>query len=662
MRIKIAARVAAVVASALVAVACATPDVTATVTPPPAAGETVTEGTAPAALQSVSLGWVNTPNALHDLVPNSANNQLQLLLNGPGFGFYNADQEYILNPDFGTFEEVSVDEAAGTRTVKATVRDGVTWSDGTPVDAADLLMAWMLNNNRLIPDDANWSWVSTIASRATIGAFPVVSDDGRSITFTFDNLRSDWYLNIGPYAIPAHIVGRLALGIDDPTAAKQAVISAFGGPENYQTQDGTEVPTISHTFNSDLGPVEVFTEPNEAEMAQIAGVLGIVDGENVNAWAANAKPTDPNLLVTMGPYQVADWLEGQYIRLERNPNFNWYGSTFGRPNVDEIIIRFSANPLAQVQALENGEVDMIIPQATVDTVADISRIEGVNYVADVQGTYEHLTLISDNGGPFDPAHWGGNAETARLVRQAFLFTIPREEILDRLIRPIQPDAVVRDSFTQVPGSPTWAQITAGNDSATFNRQDLDQAAALLEEAGITADQLPIHVRILYANDNARRIDQFSLIKTVVDATGLFVVDDGGQPSGAGGWGTVLREFPQEFDAALFAWGSTSTSPNNAESNFITDRNRGAGQATNNIGGFSDPEVDRIWQEIIVTEDEARIAELTTEMEAILFREGFGTPIFQWPGLFAYRDHIENVSLVPFGMDNLWNFWEWNVTN
>ena len=37
------------------------------------------------------------------------------------------------------------------------------------------------------------------------------------------------------------------------------------------------------------------------------------------------------------------------------------------------------------------------------------------------------------------------------MRQAFLKTIPRQEIVDRLIVPLNPDAELRDSFTTVPG-------------------------------------------------------------------------------------------------------------------------------------------------------------------------------------------------------------------
>ena len=41
-------------------------------------------------------------------------------------------------------------------------------------------------------------------------------------------------------------------------------------------------------------------------------------------------------------------------------------------------------------------------------------------------------IAFNNGGPFDPATYGGNADTAKAVRQAFLKTIPRQQIVDRV--------------------------------------------------------------------------------------------------------------------------------------------------------------------------------------------------------------------------------------
>ena len=67
----------------------------------------------------------------------TANNNINYLALD-GFNYYNDTPELVQNTSFGSYEKVSDDPL----TVKYTIADGVNWSDGTPVDAADLLLHW----------------------------------------------------------------------------------------------------------------------------------------------------------------------------------------------------------------------------------------------------------------------------------------------------------------------------------------------------------------------------------------------------------------------------------------------------------------------------------------------------------------------------------------
>ena len=69
---------------------------------------------------------------------NNTANAVVLYMMNSTFLYYNSDPALVRNTDFGTFEKTSDDPL----TVKYTVNDNVTWSDGTPLDSADLLLAW----------------------------------------------------------------------------------------------------------------------------------------------------------------------------------------------------------------------------------------------------------------------------------------------------------------------------------------------------------------------------------------------------------------------------------------------------------------------------------------------------------------------------------------
>src|SRR5690606_28634237 len=121
----------------------------------------------------------------------------------------------------------------------------------------------------------------------------------------------------------------------------------------------------------------------------------------------------------------------------------------------------------------------------------------------------------------DPAAYDGDEETALKVRQAFLKTIPRQQIVDTIIQPLNEGAVVRDSFTQVPGSPWYDDIVANNGADEYAEVDIEGAQALLEEAGVEAPE----VRFLYGASNQRRAQQFQLVKESAEQAGFVIIED-----------------------------------------------------------------------------------------------------------------------------------------
>ena len=112
---------------------------------------------------------------------------------------------------------------------------------------------------------------------------------------------------------------------------------------------------------------------------------------------------------------------------------------------------------------------MFSPQVTTDVVKAAEKVEDVEIETGVEGTYEHFDLVMNNKGPFDPATYGGDKAKALKVRQAFLAGIPRQEIVDKLIKPINPEAEVRNSFLRTAGTPGYDEIVAQNGSVGVRR-------------------------------------------------------------------------------------------------------------------------------------------------------------------------------------------------
>ncbi|MFF1529825.1 ABC transporter family substrate-binding protein [Cellulomonas sp. NPDC058312] len=566
---------------------------------------------------SVNVGWNEPFRSTNNLTANgnaTANANI-IYMTTSFFNYYDGDLNLVKNEDFGSYEVVSEDPF----TVKYTVNEGVTWSDGTAVDAADMILYWGAQNDMFdtvassdveVDEDGNSQvaegevyFDSSSPALNQVTTFPEIGDDGRSVTFVYDSPRSDWELAMNqPSPVAAHVVGKLALGIEDPAEAKKAVEDAF------ENNDAEALVKIADTWT--------------------------------NGFNFTSLPDDPDLYLSYGPFVISDYVENQYLTLTRNESFDWGPE----PKVDSITVRYTEDPLASVTALQNGEVDLIAPQSSVDVIATLEGIDGVSYATAPEGTYEHVDLTFDNGGPFDPAAYGGDAEKARKVREAFLKVIPRQEIIEKLIQPLQEDATTRDSFLYVPGSPNYDTVVGSNGSDAWAEVDVAGAQALLAEAGVTT---PVDVRFLYGKSNVRRANEFQLIAASAAQAGFNVIDNGDDT-----WGSILGN--GSYDASLFGWQSTNTFILNAEANYVT-----GGQ--NNYGGYSNPEVDALWAEVATNTDSDREAELAAEIETKLNQDAFGVNIFQFPGVVANRDVLKGVSTIALSPTIFWNFWEWEIS-
>ncbi|WP_249120882.1 ABC transporter family substrate-binding protein [Brevibacterium sp. W7.2] len=543
---------------------------------------------------------------------NAVSNAILTYMMNDNFGYYDDSLE-VQDGALGTIEKVSDDPLK----VKYTFNDTAKWSDGTPVDAADLALTWAgtsanfntveSNNNDdgtvKENDESTVYFDSATAGAGLVKDFPEISEDGKEITFTYSKPFADWAIQFGTGAdgvgVPAHIVAKKALGEEDAAAGKQAILDAI------EKKDTAALSKISNFWNTGFD----FT----------------------------SMPEDEDLLVHNGPYKITDFQEGQYITVQLDENYS--GPV--EPKVNTITVRYNGDPMAMVQAVENGEVDMTQPQATADVLDAAEGIDGVTVDAADGATYEHVDFTFNNNGPFDPQSYGGDEEKAKQVREAFLKTVPRADIVDKIIKPLNPEAVTRDSFSQVPGSPMYDGIVAENGMDAYNAVDIEGAKQLLEQVG--GEIKP--VRVMYDNTNARRQQEFQLIKESAEQAG-FTIEDVGDVN----WGTRLGD--GSYDLALFGWQSTGTGVTENDANFRTG-------AQNNYGGYSNDNMNEILDKLLVSKEDEQ-QQLLIDMEKQLTEDAFGAPIFQFPELTIYNDKVKNVSSTSVSPTMFWNYWEWET--
>lgn len=563
---------------------------------------------------SVNIAW-NQPFYSYNqnsITGNATANSVITYLTKAGFNYY--DQELNLVPDesFGTYEKTSDDPL----TIEYTFADTAKWSDGVAVSPTDFLLEWAAQSGTFNNVEAEYDDEGNISNQDALDAgvyFDAASPcaalietpeiDGSTITFTYTKPFADWETCMTAPTLPAHVVGQRALDESDAEAATQAVQDAI------LNNDVDTLSKVAKVWSTDFNYTEL--------------------------------PDDANLYLSNGAYVMTDFVKDQYMTLKANEAYE--GAN--KASIGTVTVRWNGDPMGQVQALQNGEVDLISPQSTADVLEAIQAIDSLKVETSDEGTYEHVDLQFANGGPFDPATYGGDADKALKVRQAFLKTIPRQDIVDSLIKPLNENAQVRSSYTVVPGSPNYDAVSeASGQDAQFGEVDIEGAKALLAEAGVPA----VNVRLLFDPENTRRQNEFQLIAASAAEAGITVTPYQVQTD----WGTDLSNATSYYDAALFGWQSQSTAVTESDANYRTD-------ATNNFYGYSNPEVDSLFDELQVATDPDEQGELLGQIEKHLVDDAFGVTLFQFPGVTAWNpEKIDGISKISINPTIFAGFWNW----
>lgn len=524
------------------------------------------------------------------------------------FTYYDNVPQLQKDTSFGSYQVVS----QSPFTVKYTVNPGVTWSDGTPLDGADLLLAWAANSGTLntkgfdaskYADDQTGEYTRRFPADVVhfdgfsgdglqlVTKTPVIGDDGRSLTLTYDRYFVDWQLVFG-VGMPAHVVAEKALGVSGAAKAKQALISAV------QSRDTAKLAKLSWFWDT---------------------------GYNLTSM-----PKDRSLLVSDGPYTISDFVAGDHVTLTANPRY----TGDHRPQFERVVIRYITDPLATVRAFTDGTVDVVAPQPTPDVVTALLAVKGATVIGGFDGAWEHLDLqfAHSKNGVFDDPR----------VRQAFLETVPRQQILEQLITPVQEEARLRDSQVFLPGSGGYADAVKTNGSKQYDRVDIAGAKSLLAQAGVADPQ----VCVLFDPSNPRRVAEFALIQKSAALAG-FTVTDCSSPD----WLQLLGT-QGNYDASLYALRPTSLAVTAAAASFSSK------STTNNVSFYSDANVDKLIDQLQETSDHDQQLALLKKVDALVWADSYGLPLYQFPAVTAVDRRVKGVAPSPLTPGLLWNVWAW----
>jgi oligopeptide transport system substrate-binding protein len=327
--------------------------------------------------------------------------------------------------------------------------------------------------------------------------------------------------------------------------------------------------------------------------------------------------TRPENIVVNGPYKLAEWRSGDYIRLVRNEAFEDSNICF-----TTVIVYFQSDHDAMVRRAQAGDIDMNQSSPTGQLEETKKKLPGWPRVAPMMST----TYIAANvtKPPFNDAR----------VRKALAMAMDREYITSQILKGGELPA-----YGFVPeglnGYPDIAEFSWKN---MPREQRLKEAAALLQEAGYGPNKPLSFEYVFRASGNNPRIapvlqDNWKEIAPWVDAQIRQVETKD------------LYKQLQTKDFILSDAGWVADYNDAYNFLYLLDSRTGA----MNYGGYANPEYDRLIDASNVELDPAKRAALLRQAEQLMLDETGVLPLLTRvtqdivsPDITGYEDNPEDI--------------------
>lgn len=287
-------------------------------------------------------------------------------------------------------------------------------------------------------------------------------------------LAESWEFSEDGLALTLNLVEDATFHDGEPVTSADVAFSIMTIKENHPFKSMFEPVEAVDTPDAHTAVIRL-SQPHPALLLALSPALAPVlpehvygDGQDVKTHPAN---TD---VVGSGPFRLVEFVAGDRIILEKNPDF----FLEGRPYLDQVIFNIVEDPSALVIAMENGDGDL---RPFASSTQEIRRLSEV----------DHLKVTDQGYSGVGPINWlAFNLKSEKLadkrVRQAIAYAVDRDFITKALHRGYsspQRGPIIESSPFFDPTIPAYDV-------------DLDRANGLMAEAGfgdgmeLTVDYLP----------------------------------------------------------------------------------------------------------------------------------------------------------------------------
>jgi len=242
--------------------------------------------------------------------------------------------------------------------------------------------------------------------------------------------------------------------------------------------------------------------------------------------ACNLFPTAP--VYGVGPWFITQYTQAEQLVLEPNPYYN--GEL--KPQVDQVIIRYFADPQTLSLAVQNGEIDVAWRFMGPELIAGLQKVANLTVSTIDAGPIRYL-VINHTFAPMDDSN----------VRKAVAAAIDRDEISDVVY-----GGQATPLYSMVP--PGFLGATEAFDTM-YSSPNVELAKEFLAASGYTVDK-PLALDLWYPPEHygAETAAWMEVIKQQLEATGAIKVTLNAQE-----WSTYVTNLVggQAYPAGVLGW-------------------------------------------------------------------------------------------------------------
>ena len=337
-----------------------------------------------------------------------------------------------------------------------------------------------------------------------------------------------------------------------------------------------------------------------------------------------------NAPVGTGPYKFVEWKKGEYVRLDRNPDY-WKK---GLPYLDRVICRFIGDAATRSAAIETGEAQLgglgAIPNV------DIARLKAMPTITTTTKGYEMLSPMvmldfNTKRKPFDNVK----------VRQAVAYAISRQFVIDN----------VWFGYGQPATGPISSNFKAvgmyTSDVKNYNVPNgVDIANKLLDEAGYPRKADGIRFEIVHDltpyGEEWKRYGEYVqqvLAKLGIKATLRY--ED--VP-------TWLRRVYTNYDFQLTNnWVQTQADPVIGVHRFYSSKTIKPGSVFVNDAQWSSPRTDELLEQATIETDPAKRNALYHELQKLLVEASPYVWVFELNFVTVENKMVKDAIVSPLGI-------------